>query len=80
MGKSSEADRGLEVHVLSHFGADTYSLCSAVRDMPNDMLKGLPSGNRLNTHITLTPSSLIAPVRVVMVTALRNRCHPDQRG
>lgn len=49
---------------FSHFGVDTYSLCSIVRDMQQDMLKGPPSANRLNTHITHSPSFLICLVSV----------------
>ncbi len=45
---------------FSHFGVDTYSLCSMVRDVQQDMLKGPLSANRLNTHITHTPSFLIS--------------------
>lgn len=38
----------------------THSLCSTVRDVQQDMLKGPSSANRLNTHITHPPSFLIS--------------------
>lgn len=45
---------------FGHFDVDTYSLCSMVRDVQQDMLKGPLSANRLNTHITHTSSFLIS--------------------
>lgn len=49
------------------FGANTYSLYYR-----QDVLKGLLCANRLNTHITQSPSFLISLSFITIITVLRS--------